>query len=214
MGKPHTGPIRTARPTLFTSVARPSSSKTASTPGPHLVASRARSMYRWRVGPSTTGRRLHENGTAWTDLTTSCAKLPPVPCLQGLGRLAINSAAALLRPALRVSAPHWSRFCAATDRVEGEGPSPNTIAAALKIAPHLSPAPKSPGGRSVLWSCAFSTHPGGRFAIGCGGISRRRAHLPCVRSSSVPGTPTLQFLVRDAHTYSPWPTVPSARIGT
>jgi hypothetical protein len=41
-----------------------------------------------------------------------------------------------------VSAPHWSRFCVATDRVEGEGHSPNTIAAALKIVPHLSPAPK------------------------------------------------------------------------
>jgi hypothetical protein len=30
-----------------------------------------------------------------------------------------------------------------------QGPLPNTIAAALKIAPHLSSAPESPGGRSI-----------------------------------------------------------------
>jgi hypothetical protein len=84
-----------------------------------------------------------------------------------------------------------------------QGSSPNTIAAALKIAPHLSSAPKSPRGRSVLWCCASSTHSAARFAIGCGGISRRRAHLPCVRCSSVPRTPALQFLVRDAHACSP-----------
>jgi hypothetical protein len=44
------------------------------------------------------------------------ARIPPVPRLRGLGHLVINSAAALLRPTLRDPVPHWSRFCAATDR--------------------------------------------------------------------------------------------------